>query len=144
MTGSRVMALDYGERRMGVAVSDPSGKLARPLPVLVRRKGHAWAALIAPIIREHSPSVVVIGNPKRADGSPGTLAPAIQGLAGELSGICGAEIFLLDESLTTLEAAAKLRQAGLGRKRRRARLDSAAAAVILQDFLDSRKAGGSP
>lgn len=128
---------------MGVAVSDPGGKLARPLIALIRSKDRPWLDLLEPLLREHMPHEIVIGYPRRLDGSPGTLAGAVEELAGALKRVSGACVILRDESLTTVEAAEKLAEAGMRRRARRGKIDAAAAAVILQDYLDSRPDSGT-
>ncbi len=136
----KIMGLDFGEKRMGVAISDPGGKLARPLVTLVRKKECSWIDLLAPLLREHGPDEIVIGYPRRLDGSPGTLARKVDDLAAEMERVSGVRVVLRDESLTTVEAAEKLAESGMGRRARRGKIDVAAAAIILQDYLDSRRA----
>lgn len=139
----KIMGLDFGEKRMGVAISDPGGKLARPLVTLTRPKERPWLDLLEPLIRQHGPDEIVIGYPRRLDGSPGTLAAAVEELARGLGRISGVSVVLRDESLTTIEAAAKLAESGMRRRARRKKIDTAAAAVILQDYLDSRPKPGA-
>ena len=135
----KIMGLDFGEKRMGVAISDPGGKLARPLATLLKRKECSWVDLLSPLLREHNPGEIVIGYPRRLDGRPGTLAPKVDDLAADLERFSGVRVVLRDESLTTVEAAEKLAESGIRGRARRRKIDVAAAAIILQDYLDSRR-----
>lgn len=134
----RVLALDFGTKRIGVAVSDEGGQLARPVKTITVRPGRPPVEEIRGLVAEFSPGEIVVGIPRRLDGSPGTLAPAVERFAAEVADAVGLEVVLWDERLTTEAAREKMIEAGAGRKRRRNDLDRVAAAVILQDYLDSR------
>jgi putative Holliday junction resolvase len=141
----KVIAIDYGTKRTGVAVSDEGGSLARPLATLAETNAPRLAASLARLVAEHRPSEVLIGNPRRLDGTPGTHAAAVEALAATLRAlpaIAGIPVILWDEALTTVEAHARLLEGGAGRRKRREAIDRAAAAVLLQDYLDHRR--GSP
>jgi len=135
----RVLAVDYGPRRTGLAVSDETGLIARPLPALAGGGRERLLSALAAAAREHSPVEVLLGLPRRLGGGEGTLEPEIRALAVELEAALGLPVVLRDERLTTVEARERLAEAGLKGKRMRAKLDSAAAAVILQEYLDEKR-----
>jgi putative Holliday junction resolvase len=132
----RVLAVDYGPRRTGLAVSDETGLIARPLPALAGDGRERLVAALVAVVRELAPGTVLLGLPRRLGGGEGSLEPEIKALAVELEAALGLPVVLRDERLTTVEARERLREAGLKGKKMRDRLDSAAAAVILQEYLD--------
>jgi len=134
----KVMAIDFGTKRTGVAVSDEGGMLARPLTTLPMGDGEPLRARIATLAAEHRPAEILVGNPRRLDGSPGTHAAAVAALADALRERLHLPVTLWDEALTTIEAHARLLEGGAGRRKRRESIDRAAAAVLLQDYLDTR------
>lgn len=141
--GGRLLGLDYGLARVGVALSDPAGRLATPLTTLDARKGLLPA--LEALIREHSVQRVVLGDPLRGDGSPGTLHDAIRHLGQAIERL-GPQVVYWDEAFSSRSAALQLRQAdgrrgarqgtAARREREDGRLDRAAAALVLQDYLD--------
>ena len=138
----RRLALDVGERRVGVAVSDATGLIATPLTVLRRRSKAEDFARIARLVREQSAGEVIVGLPLRADGSAGPQARRIERYAAALEKALRAEgldvpLRLWDERMSTRRAQEALMAAGR-KARRRAQIDAAAAAIILQDYLDER------
>jgi len=132
----RILALDYGARRLGVAVSDPTGTLARPLEA-VERVGtpDGLAALLAIVARE-DPELIIVGLPRLPSGASGRQAGAAMAFAGRLRGHVSAPIELEDERFTTTIAE---RRAAEGASTSSS-LDSRAAAVLLQGVLDRRAA----
>ena len=134
----RLLALDVGERRVGVAVSDPMGCLARPLTIISRRSKREDFATIARLVEEQQATVVVVGYPLNMDGSVGPQARRVARYAAALRRVLPVPVFLWDERLSSEEAAERLRAAAGGRRRRRKHLDDAAAAVILQEYLDAQ------
>ncbi|MCL4533941.1 MAG: Holliday junction resolvase RuvX [Bacteroidetes bacterium] len=135
------MGLDPGERRTGVALSDAEGRLASPLLVLTHSSREKALAAIAELANRHKVQSIVVGLPKNMDGTEGPQAARARRLAQRLRERLGLEVVLVDERLSTFaaeEALAHLRPA-----RRRERLDAAAAAIILQGYLDTLAAGGS-
>jgi putative Holliday junction resolvase len=136
------VALDVGERRIGVAVSDPTGTLARPLTVL-QTKGLDGDALqvsldeLARLAGEDPLDAVVVGLPRRLDGSPNEMTPRVERFAARLRDRAGLAVILQDERLTSVEAESRLAAREKNWRVRHDRLDAAAAAVILQDYLDS-------
>jgi putative Holliday junction resolvase len=142
----RVVALDYGARRIGVAVSDPTGTLARPLTVLHPAGGReaGLAAMCDEVRRlageEDGVGLIVLGLPRRLDGSPTALTPVVEALRVPLEARTGLAVVLQDERLSSREAESRLALHEPDWRKRKAALDAAAAAVILQDYLDSRPA----
>jgi putative Holliday junction resolvase len=138
----RLLALDVGERRVGVAISDSTGTLARPLQALMRGSLEEDVAAVVALVAEHGVDLVVMGQPLSLDGTEGPQARLIARYAEELAARLPVQVILWDESLSTVAAEEILRQSRGEKKRRRARasgeLDAIAAAVILQSYLDSR------
>lgn len=140
----RFLGLDIGEKRIGVAVSDVSGTLARPLGVL-RPSGldvDALAVVSTEIARlaaeEDGLGEIVIGLPRRLDGSPSDMTPRVEQFARQLRAKTSLPVTLQDERLSSHEAESRLALRDKDWRSRKAKLDAAAAAVILQDYLDSR------
>jgi putative Holliday junction resolvase len=133
----RVLALDPGERRVGIAISDPSGTLARPLQTLVRTSKSKDFAAIAALVAEHDISLVVVGRPLSLDGTEGPQAQRVARYAQALADHLPIRVISWDERYTTATAEEILRQ---NRKKRKNKgeLDAVAAAVILQSYLDSQ------
>ena len=134
-----IAALDPGERRIGIAVSDPTESLATPLTTLERRSWAEDRERLCRLLRELGVELVVVGVPLNADGTEGEQARRARRFGRRLAAACGIPVVFWDEWLSTQEAQEALIAAGRRRKDRRARLDAAAAAVILQRFLDSRR-----
>ena len=135
----RLMALDIGDRRIGVALSDPGRTLSRGLQVIQRRSIEADMALIASLVSEHEVERIIVGHPLRLDGSVGEQARRVEEYAGELEEAVGVPVVFWDESYSTERARQVMIEAGRKRADRKKRLDAVAAAVILQDYLDSLK-----
>jgi putative Holliday junction resolvase len=140
----RTLALDVGDRRVGVAVSDESGSIASPLTVVRRASKVEDFARIARLAREQRVEGVVVGHPLNADGSAGSQAQQVERYAAALEEALRSEgldltFILWDEYLSTQQARAVMIAAGRKAKDRRARIDAVAAAVILQDYLDARR-----
>ncbi|MGI8809539.1 MAG: Holliday junction resolvase RuvX [Acidimicrobiales bacterium] len=145
----RAVALDLGTRRIGVAVSDAGGIMATPYSV-IQRSGDTSAdrARVAEIVREVGAGLVVVGLPLSLDGREGPAARAALEEADALRQVLEVPVECHDERLTSVTANRSLTEAGVtGRRRRRAReagaVDQAAAAVLLQSWLDTRRSGGS-
>jgi len=143
----RVIGIDLGERRIGVAVSDASATLARPLRTLERNRSDeaaadTLAATIASLNGEEQVSCVVVGLPTRLDGSDSDQTSRVQKMAALLSSRTAIPVVLQDERLSSREAEKRLAVGERDWRKRKARLDAAAAAVILQDYLDAQKSKG--
>lgn len=135
----RLMALDVGGRRIGVAVSDPEQTLARSLSVIERRSEQDGMTAIASLVEEHHVEKIIVGHPLLLDGTAGEQARRVEAYAAKLQEAVGIPIVLWDEGLSTIRAREMMIEAGTRQKDRRTRLDAVAAAVILQDYLDSRR-----
>lgn len=126
----KVLALDHGSARTGVAVSDPTGTLARPLPAIPRVDSAAGRAALDAVIAREEPAVIVVGEPRNLSGERGNQARAAGGFAGRLRGRHDIPVRMWDERLTTVEARRRGREGGSA-----ADLDSMAACVLLKAFL---------
>lgn len=139
-SGARVLALDLGEVRIGLAVSDPLGVTAQPLGFL-RRHGEASDALsIRALVEEHGAGRVVVGHPLLLSGDRGSRAEHAERFAERLRSRLPGDVavVLWDERLTTAEAERILLSDGVRRRRRREVVDAMAAVLILQSWLDAR------
>jgi putative Holliday junction resolvase len=135
----RVLGLDLGSRRVGVAVSDGGGVLATPYDVVVRSGDRAVDhARVAELVAETGAEMVVVGLPYSLDGSVGPAAQGVLDEVDELRRSLVVDVVTHDERLTTVTAERDLRAAGVKGRKRRAVVDSVAAAVLLQSWLDSR------
>ena len=138
----RVVGLDVGERRIGVAVSDATRTLARPLSVLqIARLDAAAVARAAEEIgrlaaEEDGVAAIVVGLPRHLDGRPSDLTAGVQSFATALGARTGLPVALRDERLTSVEAESRLAERDKDWRSRKKRLDAAAAAIILQEHLD--------
>ena len=139
----RIVGLDVGERRIGVAVSDATRTLARPLCVLQASalESDAPRVAAAEVARlageEDGVSSIVVGLPAHLDGSPSPMTPRVRQFAAELGRLTELPVTLQDERLTSREAESRLAVREKDWRARKARLDAAAAAIILQDYLDT-------
>ena len=140
----RVLALDVGERRVGIAISDPTGTVARPLQTLVRGSREEDWVTIAALVAEHDVGLVVVGQPLSLDGTEGPQARQVARYADALAARLPIPIVPWDERFTTVTADEIIRQIHKGKKRRahaKSEVDAIAAAVILQSYLDSQNGG---
>ena len=142
----RIVGLDVGERRIGVAVSDPTRTLARPVTTLhtTGLDGNALQISLDEITRltaEDPLDAVVVGLPRRLDGSASALTPRIERFATRLRERAGLAVILQDERLSSVEAESRLAAREKNWRVRKEQLDAAAAAVILQDYLDAHPRG---
>ncbi len=135
----RIMGLDLGEKRIGVAVSDPLGWTAQGLQVIaVGGSLKASMASIQELVRQYQVERIVVGLPRNMDGSTGSGAKKATEFAGLLSKKLGLPVEMYDERLTTVAAERVLLEADLSRARRRKIIDKMAATLILQGYLDAR------
>jgi putative Holliday junction resolvase len=134
----RILALDVGEKRIGLAVSDPLGITAQGLGVLARTDPETDLARLLDLAREWRVQEIVLGLPRHMDGRPGQAVPAILELARRLQEALGVKVATWDERLTTAEAERVLLQADVSRRRRRQVVDQLAAVLILQGYLEAR------
>ena len=133
---SRVLGIDLGEARIGLAISDELGMLAHPLETVRVRETADVIAHIAEIVTRDHVNVVVIGLPRNMDGSYGPAAEKARAFADKLRTRTSAEIAFWDERLTSVAAQRALHEAGLNTKKSRPVLDQVAAQLILQGYLD--------
>jgi putative Holliday junction resolvase len=142
----RLLALDVGDVRIGVAVSDETGTLASGLATLRSLGPRKDAQQVAALVREHEVAEVVVGLPLRLDGSQGPQAEKVLGFVERLRRVLRVPVATRDERLTSVAAGERLTEAGVRGRARHARLDQAAACLLLQELLDERKAraGGVP
>jgi putative Holliday junction resolvase len=138
----RYLALDVGERRIGVALSDETATLASGLDTVVRTGGRRDVAAIAGLVERHRPEAVIVGLPLNMDGSAGGQVEKVRAFVEQLKRRIAVPFFERDERLTTVEAHEILRKSGVAWSQRAALLDKVSATVILQEFLDERKPVG--
>jgi len=131
----RVLGLDLGERRIGVALSDPSGWLASPLTVLRCQSQEADLTAIAQLVEQHGVERVIVGYPRSLDGTVGPQAQRVEKTVAQMRTTLQVPVILWDERLSTAQAERMIHEAG--KRVRRDRIDAAAAAVILQSYLDT-------
>lgn len=139
------LAVDVGSARVGVAASDPAGVLATPTTVLRRDARHGRdLAELAAMVTERDAVEVLVGLPRSLSGTDGPAAIGARSYAAELAKrIAPVAVRLVDERMTTMQATRGLQAAGVSARAGRARIDAAAAAVILQHALDSERATGA-
>jgi putative holliday junction resolvase len=133
------MGLDVGDRRIGIAVSDPLGLTAQPVLTLVRTNRKQDLKSLARLIRKHGCSEIVVGNPLSMSGDQSPQALKAQTFAQILRDETGLPVHLWDERLTTTEAHRHLHAAGRALSEHRPVVDQVAAVLILQSFLDARR-----
>jgi putative Holliday junction resolvase len=142
---ARIVGLDVGERRVGLAISDPTGTLARPVGVvkIAALDAKAASAVLAALARhvetDEVIDLVVMGLPLRLDGSPSPFTSRVESFAAVMRLAGGYPVHLQDVRLTSREAESRLALREKDWRARKARLDAAAAAIILQDYLDSQR-----
>lgn len=141
---SRVLAVDFGERRIGLALSDPTATVAQPLGALERRRGkRPPTSRIIETLEEHDVDRIVVGLPLSLDATDTEWTLEVRAFATRLAERSGRTVYLLDERLTSVMAERAVRSLGLPRRERerKERVDTAAAVIILQTFLDREKLG---
>lgn len=138
----RLLGLDVGDRRIGVAVSDPTGSLATPVEVYHRRDRASDVRHVLTLVRDLEVSGIIVGLPKNMDGSEGLQAEKTRDFAASLAD-AGLVVSLWDERLSTVEATRRLVEAGRKGKSIRQRIDSEAAALILESYLDYARTKGT-
>ena len=134
----RVLAVDHGEKRIGLAISDPTGTIANPLTVIKHISRAIDAAQVATIASEHEVGLIIIGQSFDEDGKPNLAGRRAARFAEALRGQTDILVELWDESFSTQKARAARIQMGVSRKQRAGHLDQLAATVILQSYLDAQ------
>lgn len=137
---SRYLGIDYGTKRIGLAISDGLGLTARPLEV-VERDG--LSDYLRDLAEEYAVDRVVVGLPTGLSGHEGDSAAGARHLAKEIEELLGVPVELVDERFTSRMAEGALLEAGMKRRRRKETVDKVAAAIILQTFLDRRSGSGN-
>ena len=139
---ARILAVDWGERRVGLAISDPSATLARALPTLYTRSQNETVTAIAAVIKEEEVGELVIGLPLNMDGTRGEAAQQAATLADLLKVEAGLPTTLWDERLTSVQARRHAEEIGERIGRRKDRVDQLAAEILLQSYLDAKRIRG--
>ena len=135
----RILALDVGEKRIGVAVSDPGGMIAQPAGVIIRRSRRQAIAEIRTRVVACDAGRIVVGLPVRMDGTEGEAAAGVRKFVDLLREAVPVPVDVQDERLSTAEADRAMIAGGARRLRRRASRDAVAAALFLQTYLDRRR-----
>ena len=139
---ARILAVDWGERRVGLAISDPSATLARALPTLSTRSEKETVTAVGAVVRNEEVDELVVGLPLNMDGSHGEAAHHATALADLLKVETGLPTTLWDERLTSVQARRHAEEIGERIGRRKDRVDQLAAEILLQSFLDARRIRG--
>jgi putative Holliday junction resolvase len=134
---SRILALDVGKKRIGIAVSDPLGITAQGLPNLERTRKRDDFDALERLIREREVGMILVGNPINMGGVEGRQSAWVREFAEALGQRTGLPVRLWDERLTTVEAGRVLRESGIGIEKRAAAVDRLSAVILLQSYLDS-------
>jgi len=140
----RILGLDLGSKRIGVALSDELGLTAQPLLVLERRSRAKDIQALGELIEAHQVEEVVLGLPRRLSGELGPEAEKVQVFGRELAEVAGRPVTYWDERLSTVSAERVLLQADVSRAKRKRVIDKVAASIILQGYLDRLAARGAP
>ena len=133
----RVLALDLGQRRIGLALSDELRLTAQGLETLQRTNMREDLARLARLVEEKAVSTIVLGNPIRMNGTEGPRSEWVRHFAQKLEARTGREVRLWDERLTTVEAARVLRESGISREKQGRAVDRLAAVILLKSYLDA-------
>jgi putative Holliday junction resolvase len=134
----RILALDYGSARIGAALSDPTGTLATPLPFLPAKPDVKLARDVAALVQKEGAELILLGLPRHMSGELGEAAEKVKAFAAELGKATTVVVKLIDERLSTIQAGRQLQESGRKAREQRGRIDSVAAAVLLQGYLDAR------
>ena len=139
----RTLALDFGSKRIGVALSDPTGLLGSPLTTVIRTNPRNDFKAILDLVTKHEIETIVVGLPVSLNGTIGPQAQKTLDFCDELRKITAVPIKTLNEQYTSAEAERRIRQLGGKPSRRREQIDAFAAAIILQEWLDNPQAATS-
>lgn len=138
----RVLAVDLGTKRIGLALSDPTGTIAVPLATVDTEPADRLVSRLVDVVRSQGVERLVVGLPRRLDGSHGPEAAAARRIAGDLRRAAGVPVDLVDERMTTVAAERALLSGGMKRARRKAHVDRVAATLLLQGYLDGKRKPG--
>ena len=137
---SPVIAVDVGTVRIGLAKSDPSGRIALPVATIAAKPREEALAAVVALAREMRPSQILVGLPLTLEGEEATASMRSRRFAAQLQKLVPCRVAMLDERLTTVVAESALRDADVSRAKRKEVIDQAAATLLLQTFLDRRAA----
>ncbi len=135
ITGT-VLAFDFGEKRIGVAIGETMLKVAHPLTTITEEENHAKFAKIANIIQEWRPSLLLVGLPMHMDGQPHLLTQLAKKFSQRLEGRFNLPVMMMDERLSSVEAAQNLNEMGIKGREQKSMLDAVAAQSILQSYFN--------
>jgi len=133
---SRLLGIDYGTVRIGLALSDPTGTLASPLPFLPNQSPQQVTQALSELIQTHQITALIIGLPRNMDGTYGPSAQKVRDFISQIQKGILLPITPIDERLTTAQASKQLMGIGLSQKQLRKKVDSSSACLILQQYLD--------
>jgi len=136
---ARILALDLGKKRVGLAISDELGLTAQGLENLERTNKRADLKQLARLIEERGVGLILVGDPLHMSGEAGRQSEWVREFAERLERRTGVEVRMWDERLTTVQAARVLRESGMGMEKRAAAVDRLSAVILLQSYLDSLK-----
>jgi putative Holliday junction resolvase len=132
----RILAIDYGSQRIGIAISDPTGTLARPLPFVLAKGDAKLAREIADLVKKEQAELILLGLPRHMNGDLGEAAEKVKAFSAFLEKATPIKIKFIDERLSTVQASRQLQESGKDSRKQRDKIDSASAAVLLQCYLD--------
>ena len=135
----RVMALDIGEVRVGIAMSDATGTVASPVTVLPAQEVLSHARTFRRVLEDYEPELIVCGRPKTLSGEDGPQAERLMSQATQIAQACGLPLEFADERLSSREAKRILREEGMNERAMRGKVDMVAASLFLQAWLDARR-----
>lgn len=136
----RILAFDFGKKRIGLAISDPMGVVVRGLETFERKRVRDDIQSLAEIARREQAELLLFGDPLHLDGSRGRASGNVREFAQRLQKVSGIPVAFFDERLTTVEADEALREQGVRFEERRKRIDQMAAIVLLQSYLEATAA----
>lgn len=140
---TRILAIDFGEKRIGVAISDPVGRVVLPLTTLSRRSDAEVIRSITELIEREQIEVLVVGDPRNVDGSRGESSVRVDSFCRKLETASGLPCEHIAETLTSEAAKERLREAGVDLRRHRERIDAVAAQIVLEEYLAALDRGAS-
>lgn len=139
----KLLGVDFGEKRIGLAISDPEGRVAVPLTAFERRDDRSAVAMIVELAESEGIEYLVVGEPRGLDGERGEAAERARRFGEKLAAAARLPWETVDEALTSVEAERRLRDAGVDPRRHPERVDATAAQILLQEVLDRRRGEGS-
>jgi len=136
----RVLGLDIGEKRIGVAVSDPGGRVATPVSVISAEEAVRDGRVLRRVVDDYEVDLVVVGLPLSLDGTEGPQARRVRAQAQKLAQFLPVTMQFVDERLSSSEAKRRMQEAGADERRQRGSVDMVAASILLQNYLDAHRA----